>query len=229
MSLEDALTSFNRAIERSQELVIRARGWVTTSWQKRRSPKGYSIAWRRRRIPLGIQPFEREHEEMLVELAFFKSFLYWEKFLEKSFIAYLMGDTPPKGNAPRRYFIPPNPQHAETVLGGHRGYIEWAAATNIISKAEHFFEEGGYFRKPIKGKQSKLEEIRKVRNAIAHISSFSEQSFQSVVRERLGHIPASITVGSFLLMRVPDTSPPISFLDEYLSDLRFLANEIVPS
>jgi putative transposase len=45
---------------------------------------------------------------------------------------------------------------------------------------------------------------------------------------RIGTLPPNLTVGKFLVTRVPKSYPPESFLGEYLGRIRYAADNIVP-
>jgi hypothetical protein len=67
-----------------------------------------------------------------------------------------------------------------------------------------------------------------IRNAIAHESSAAKTKFENVVRTELPTVPATMTVGTFLLTTKPSTTPPISFMEFYLDEIEEVAKNIVP-
>ena len=166
------------------------------------------------------------------ELAFLKAFLAWESFLEESFVLYLVGQKPPRGRPPHRYAFPPTQSAANEWLlpeSGRRDYVEWASAGGVIIRADRFFRNGRPYTPVLKSNLNALDEMRKIRNAVAHASPSAHEKFEEVVRSRLGSLPARLTVGGYLAMTVPRSSPPTSFLDSYFSKLEFSARQIVPA
>jgi hypothetical protein len=68
-----------------------------------------------------------------------------------------------------------------------------------------------------------------IRNAIAHTSDFSREKFKKFIRDELTIYPSKLTVGGFLAMTKPGSSPPESFLESYLTKILFAAQRIVPN
>ena len=81
----------------------------------------------------------------------------------------------------------------------------------------------------LRSQQSQLQDIKILRNAIAHSSSYSWEKYQSLVRRELVTYPPGLKIGGFLSMTKPGSSPPSSFLESHLTIFRFLAGRIVPS
>lgn len=177
----------------------------------------------------GGRPFiTQRRRDSLAELAFLRSFLAWETFLEESFALYLAGQKPPRGRAPIRYAFPPNLKIAmEWVIPEGRGYAKWTSAHDVSVRAERFFRDGRPFAPTLRSQQAALEETRIIRNAIAHESMSARQKFETLVRTKLATLPSGLTVGSFFGMTVPGTTPPISFLESYITKIENLAKQIV--
>jgi hypothetical protein len=166
----------------------------------------------------------------MTELAFLRSFLAWETFLEQSFILYLSGQRPPRGRAPHRYAFPPNQRAAmDWVVPEGRPYARWTVATDVSARAERLFQAGRPFAPVLRGNQNVLEDARLIRNAIAHESISVWEKFENSVRTKLGTLPPNLTVGGFLGTIVPTSAPPVSFLEFYLGKIEFAAQQIVPS
>jgi hypothetical protein len=175
----------------------------------------------------GVRLISGERRHSLYEFAFLKAFLGWETFLEDSFILYLVGRAPVRGRPPVRYAFPPSRRAAVAwVLPEHREYAEWAKAADVIVRANRFFRDGRPFTPVLQSIQNALEEMRKIRNAIAHVSASSQEKFEQVARLRLGVVPHDLTVGRFLAMDVPRASPPSCFLEVYFAKLEFCARRI---
>lgn len=164
-----------------------------------------------------------------MELAFLRAFLAWETFLEESFILYLLGQKPPRGRAPRRYAFPPNRRAAvEWVLPEHRDYAEWGVAADVRNRAERFFRGGRPFASVLRSMQNLLDDTRTIRNAVAHESTSALQKFEKLARSKLGALPPNLTIGGFLGMNMPGSTPPLSFLEFYVAKIEFAAKQIVP-
>ena len=94
--------------------------------------------------------FRKEHYTQIVELAFMKTFLTWEGFLEESFTLYLLGKTSPTGFSPMRYAVPTNRQHAAELLASDANHTDWTGASRIVNRATRFFKGGRPFANVIR-------------------------------------------------------------------------------
>lgn len=179
-------------------------------------------------LPGASPRISRKRRDSIVELAFLRTFLAWETFLEDSFLLYLLGQKPPRGRAPHRHTIPPNRKLAEEWLVPEgRQYAQWDAVP-VSNRAQRFFREGRPFTRALRSHQSTLDETKIIRNAIAHDSKNAHDKFENLVRVKLGTLPPNVTVGSFLGMTVSSSSPPVSFLEFYLEKVEVVARLIVP-
>lgn len=182
-------------------------------------------------IAVGTRPaINQRTRDQMTEMAFLRIFLAWESFVEESFILYLFGRRPPRGRAPHRYAFPPNFRTAtEWVIPERRAYAEWTSAQEVSRRAERFFRDGRPFTPVLRSNQHMFEEIRAIRNAIAHRSASTRQKFEVLVRNKLGALPPDLTVGSFLASIVPGSAPPGSFLEFYFSRIYLAAQQIIPA
>jgi hypothetical protein len=164
----------------------------------------------------------------MTEMAFLRAYLAWEVFLEETFVSYLLGMRPPRGRSPRRYTFPPNRRAAEQwVIPEGRPFAKWDAVA-VANRAERFFRSGGPFTSSLRSQQSAFDDMKTIRNAIAHESQNAQAKFESLVRVKLTSLPPRLTVGAFLLATVPGSTPATSFLELYLSKLELVASLIVP-
>lgn len=179
----------------------------------------------------GMRPYiSRKRRDYITEMAFLHAFQAWEILMEESFILYLWGQKPPRGPAPTRYAFPPDQKSAMAwVIPEGRDYAQWTDAQHVRERAERFFKAGRPFAPVLRGNQSVLDEVRLIRNGIAHRSVSARQRFETVVRTKLGTLPPNLTIAGFLGMTVPGSTPPISFLEFYVNKIDLAAQQIVPS
>lgn len=166
--------------------------------------------------------------DAIFELAFLRSYLAWEVFLEESFVLYLLGQTSPKGLTPHRYVIPRNREHALEFTLGESLRADWTAVDRVIARANRFFRNGEPYNTVLHPMTSRLNDIKTIRNAVVHASTDSQDKFKALVRRELRHYPPRLTRGGFLVTTIPNSSPPCSFLDHYLMQLLQAAENIVP-
>ncbi len=179
----------------------------------------------------GTRPLvSQKTRDQMTEMAFLSAFLAWESFVEESFILYLCGQMPPRGRAPNRYAFPPNEKTARSwVVPEGRDYAEWTVPTQVSERAGRFFQAGHPFALVLRSNQSVLDEVRIIRNAIAHKSVGAREKFERIVRTKVGTLPPNLTVGGFLGTTVLGSAPPVSFVESYFGRIDLAARQIVPS
>ncbi len=185
--------------------------------------------WLAMRFPSGVPKFSSRHKEMVIKFAFLQSFLSWETFLDESFTLYLLGEKPPRGRKPVREHTPKRRKDAERlIIGGDRKYAEWTRTSDLRSRSKTFFRHHDPYDAPLRANSRTFDEMNVIRNAIAHTSAHSQESFKKLARNFFGTYPPSLTIGKFLTTSVPSTSPPQTFMQYYLSSVVNTANLIVP-
>lgn len=169
----------------------------------------------------------RKRRDSIVELAFLRCFLAWERFLEDSFILYLLGKTPPRGRKPTRFALPPDTRTAQELVAGSRKYATWDEP-QTMTRAKLYFRGGRPYAGAIEPRQHLLRDARTIRNAIAHDSQSARRRFEELVRSKLGTLPSGTTVGRFLCTDEPGHVPQRAFFELYVHGMKVVAREIVP-
>ncbi len=213
LHLETVLNALIRRLNESERLSAYGGRWVSHPFT--RPPR-----------------FTAKHRDYLAEIAFLKSFIAWELFLEESFVLYLLGKKAPLAARPHRKLVPSNRDVAEKLFIPDKGkYANWSVTDFIRERAEKCFLTGTEpYSSVLVAHNSTLKQIKSIRNAIAHASISTQESFKKIARDRLsvGVYPTGLTVGGFLSTTVPASHPPESFLESYLGTLRLAATSIVP-
>jgi hypothetical protein len=220
MTLQQTLTSLNNQLMENKQLAADAHLWAALDWEQISMPN--------------VNPFSQQHKDLITQVAFFQTFLNWERFLEESFIAYLLGECPPNGIPPICWANPPDRTTAEKMVADGR-HTDWTAVDAVVNRAVRFFDAGKPYSDALTPKRSILDEIKTIRNTIAHSSQTSREKFEKLVRRELGSLPSGLTVGGYLDMTIPSTSikarnvnSPASYLEFYVDTLIWLAEEIIP-
>jgi hypothetical protein len=173
--------------------------------------------------------FTQKQFETVVELAYLQGYLAWESFLEETFILYMVGKRAPNGYRPKCYVQPTSRGHALDFNLGEQRYADWTAADRVVQRAQRFFKNGEPFATPLQSMGRVPDDMKILRNAIAHRSEGTNSRFQSVVRNELGFYAHGLTVGGFLDSGVPTAAPGLRYLDYYFENLLQAARNIVPS
>jgi hypothetical protein len=174
----------------------------------------------------GIPPqITIQRRDTITEVAFLRAFTGWEIFLEESFYLYLLGYKIPK-RRPHRYAFPPDRNAAVDWCAEGNRYAKWDL-DNVRKRATRWFKDGKPFAPALSAQQSRLTQLATIRNAIAHQSVAAHLKFETLVRNELAALPPNTTVGGFLLMTVPASSPPVSYMEFYLGEIETVARNIV--
>ena len=180
-------------------------------------------------VPPATSPLiSPKRRDMLIELAFFRTFSAWESFLEESFILYMLGQQPPRGRRISRYGFPPNEDAAYEWVADGRSYANWTVE-HVKARSKRLFKDGHPFHAPLSSHSHLLQQVKTIRNSIAHESEDARQKFEALVRNELTALPRNTTPGSFLLTTKPRTTPPVSFFEFYLDQVVRAAQMIVPT
>jgi len=163
-------------------------------------------------------------KELIINNAFMNVVTAWEKFLEKSTIAYSLSTASITGHSPVCYIRPKDEEHANELIKGAVQYLEWSSKEQIIKMAERVFENGEPYKTVIFGINSHLVNIKKLRNNIAHNSRKSNEEFDTLVRNELSPSEVGISTAQFLLYS-KNSAPP--FWEIYFTHLMNGAKAIV--
>lgn len=148
----------------------------------------------------------------VIDGAFLSLFMTFEQFLENSFICYMMGQPGINGNFIVKYASPQNEEQAINMLKGTSRYADFTNRDTILKLAKNFFEDAGTYSY-LNSISSDFEDMKKIRNAISHISIESKRAFDGLVRNKLGSLPPNISTSSFL--NTPITGSASTFFIYY--------------
>ena len=133
------------------------------------------------------------YKSMIAELCFLKIYLAWEKLLGDSFTNFMIID-----NNRYSFVRPLSNKHAEEIINEGKSYSDWDYE-KAIKKSNRFFKKNFPVPRVISLISSELEDMKTIRNRIAHNSKLSEKNFIELVRKKRGYLPAKICPGDFLL------------------------------
>ena len=160
------------------------------------------------------------------ELAFLKTFTAWETFIEDVFIAYMTGHITRKCK-PKTYLKKITKEHAYDLLKGVRDYPDWTRMDQVLKLADLYFIDGAPFHLPLSRINTIFNEMKKIRDAISHVSSNSRDTFLGIIRANLTSYDKNMTPGEFLSRNTQRTNND-SFLNYYIRYLMIASEQIVP-
>ena len=172
-----------------------------------------------------LRPILLKNKNLIAELVFLKIFISWESFLEQTFIRYMCGGETSSGFCPERYVRPKKLEHAMDILLQNREYVDWTRWSEVKTWARNFFRNGEPYEPVILGAEVILNEMKTIRNRIAHHSDSASEKFLNLVRTKIGNVPRGITPGKLLNTNLPGTG--YSILQDYVNLLLSLGKIIV--
>jgi len=173
-----------------------------------------------------LRPIRHKRICQINEMAFLDMFLAWEDFLEESFIRYMCGAVTITRYRPKVSVAPVNLDHAlRFFIVKPRDYVEWSSGQQVIERAEMVFHDGEPYKSSIRPSLTDLDDMRQIRNAIAHHSGASLRKFETVVRRLLGSRPRGLNPGLFLGLTHVGTGK--TYIEHYKDVLSVAASRIV--
>lgn len=165
--------------------------------------------------------------ELTYELAYLRTFMAWEYFLEGTFYRLLCGYTRlgsqerPKGGAA---FSPTIAAAAATVMAG-RDYVLWHDVAKVIRRADTHLDPGN-FRLVLASASGRLNHFAAVRHRIAHIQEHGQREFDKTTTALTGRRYRASRPGRFLRDWVPAAVPPKRWLHAISEELLGLAHQL---
>lgn len=164
---------------------------------------------------------------MLTEGVYFSAYRSFETFIEEIFILYSQGKASILGKKPKTYLNPRDYNHAYELIKSSKAYLEWNNPDHVIGRAETYLKDGGPVKQVVAANRVVLNDMRKIRNHIAHNSKESFSQYQKVIMNHFRTLPLKIPrPGEYLVMMVPRSSPPTHYLLFYLENLKRIAKDL---
>ncbi len=173
---------------------------------------------------------EKSKREFLIESAFLRMFIYWESFIEKTFVCYLtknLGDDFDVDSCPQSYAQAIDEIHANSLLIGQGSFVNWSKSDSVSKLAKAFFYEGAPYQTSLSSINSTLSHLSKIRNNTAHISSTTRSQFVAVITKTFNghHTHDECSVSEFLMLSYP-SEPSKTILQKYQEQLLAAAHVI---
>jgi hypothetical protein len=138
---------------------------------------------------------------MLTESIFFSGFRAYENFIRDAFLLYCLEKRPESGKRVVSYLRPKSFQHAEELIQSSLQFLDWNTAETIIKRAELYLLDGFPVKTPYTSGKETFDELRLLRNHIAHRSKTSMNGYRKVLRRYFGTEPLELPEpGEYLLL-----------------------------
>lgn len=154
---------------------------------------------------------------LLTESILARAFSRYEAVIEDVFLLYCSGRAGMNGKAVKSYISPKNLVHARSMLKSGMNFLEWTSPDVVIDRCKTYLEQDDPVFIAISTNKTRLEYIKKIRNAIAHSSSEAHSQYLKVVRAELGVMPLNAPkIGEFLITTDQKSARGNYYLREYL-------------
>ncbi len=167
----------------------------------------------------------RDARSFVTEAAVLKIFIAWEKFLEQSFLEYLMGSPTTTGSFLTCYLKPVSLDHANLVLIGTQRYVDWGNPDIVIRLAKLYFDGGAPYQVAISAILTDLIDFRSIRNAAAHLSTSTSKQLDQLALRKLGRAVVGVSVYELVTAADPRV-PSKTVLQSYIDSLEAAAISI---
>lgn len=173
-----------------------------------------------------LTPADKRSLVMLSEGIFVSAFREFETFLEEIFVLYTLEKKTITNVKPRSYLNPRNYDHALELIKSSMPFLDWTSPDTVISRAETYLHNGVPVKLPLSAHRVVLQDMKKVRNHIAHNSKESLKEYKKVLQKHYRTLPLSIPKpGEYLLLMVPAT-PTEHYLLNYLNKLKTISIDL---
>lgn len=158
---------------------------------------------------------------LMIERLFELLFMHFESLIEEIFISYALGNPSISGSVVNRTIMLTKEEDIIRLYSGGKDYPDWTKWDFILSCSKLFFNPSPF--ECLANYMSILNELKTIRNGLAHISGTAKKKYESLVRNRMGYYPtAGMKISSFLMTNIA-TGRPKTYFQEYIDTTRIVA------
>jgi hypothetical protein len=165
--------------------------------------------------------------ELIYELAYLRTFLAWEVFLEQAFLRYLCGYSSSQGVAVPQAGVAFSATlaHAElTVLAG-RPYRLWHNPTEVADRSSRLLASCP-IETVLRSSIARLDAFAAIRHRIAHAQADARRKFDAATMAIAGRRYKGARPGAFLRDRDVSVIPAVRWIEQLGRELQGLAAQI---
>lgn len=163
--------------------------------------------------------------EQIYSGLYLDAFVSLERYVEELFIGYLTGKMAPASRRVIPLVTFKTHQLAKDVLLSGKRYLDWIPYSTTRSRAEIFFHNGHPFSTLTSQQENLLENLHRIRNALAHRSEHSYDVFSRLVIGDLPLNPLEKKPASFLRSTFR-AHPYQTRFENYLTEILSIAQQL---
>ena len=169
-----------------------------------------------------------KYRKLVAEIVVLRLFYLLENAITSITIKLICGASYADGSSPSVLVSSPNKVSAINNMMHHgrtrpRYNLKWSQVSEIKKNLKHLLNLSDHFVTVLDNHASFIDELRRVRNRIAHNNRQSRQKYRDVVRRHYGAFINSATPGVLLLST--KNSPPL--ISQYLQKSRILIKQAI--
>ncbi len=174
---------------------------------------------------IGLPPV---YQKLVAEVIILRLFSLFENLVSSVPAKLVSGATFMDGTVPRLLTTVRSSQRAQGLFHTYgrikpKYQLHWSKASEIKENVRHVMDAGDNYVSVIDTNGSFIDEVRRVRNRIAHNNSQSRDKYREVVRRYYGAYVNRVTPGT---LRLSSRIIPC-LLEQYIRKARVLAKDLV--
>ncbi len=151
----------------------------------------------------GAALFPPKDQQQITVAAFLNLFIAWETFLECSLAELMTGAATLNGTQPVKYVSPLTPADARQFVKHVREYFDYGNHEYFRIVVNQYFKDGYPYEPHFKGITLDLADLRKMRNASAHISHTTQSALETLALRVLKRPSIGIELYALLMASDP--------------------------
>jgi hypothetical protein len=167
------------------------------------------------------------HQKLVAEIVLLRLFSLFENLVSSISTKLACGARYADGSSPALLVTCDSVRNARYNFQNHartsQRELKWSKASDIKENVRYVIDPADNFIRVVNGHGTLIDEIRRVRNRIAHNNARSRSNYRLVVRRHYGAYLNHVTPGMLLL--TPRISPCL--LDQYIRKERILVKDLI--
>lgn len=168
------------------------------------------------------------HQKLVAEIILLRLFSLFENFVSSVAEKLACDTTYFDGSSPLLLMQASASRNARTLFQTYgrsrpRNQLMWSKAAEIKKNTKYVIDPNDNFSRVIDRNGNLIDELRRVRNRIAHNNAQSRKNYKEIVRRYYGAYMNHVTPGVLLL--TPRMKPRL--IEQYIRQARILAKDIV--
>jgi len=168
----------------------------------------------------------RHQLHLMTESIFVAAFRMYEGFISDVFLLYCLEKRPRSGRRVKSFLQPKDFFHAGSLIQSSMPFLDWTSPATVIKRAETYLSSGFPIKLPYTSHKEILEDLKRLRNHIAHDSWESLNGYKIVLKRHYLTIPLILPApGEFLLL--PNRTDAARYnLQFYLDTMKDIGGQI---